>query len=203
MTLGRTIASSRTQAGMLSTWLRLRSSWPAWVPAGPSACMRVKCSDTPDGVSSAISGSTVGLPGGTRNPIRVRHPFMIAARSCLLFPRDASSMIAFRDRGVKSQKPEPPDVPLHLRTMRRPVSRYAVAAAVVPGLRGRAAIRQLEGADLADAGRIGAALQAGVARRPRHSRHRRRAVVCDRPARAVAARAGWLRDVGLHSARDA
>src|ERR1700744_557004 len=40
--------------------------------------MRVKCNDTPRGASSAISGSTVGLPGGTRNPIRVRHPFIVS-----------------------------------------------------------------------------------------------------------------------------
>src|SRR6185437_11477423 len=45
--------------------------------------MRVKCRDTPGGVISAISGSTVGLPGGTINPIRVRHPFTILAPSCL------------------------------------------------------------------------------------------------------------------------
>jgi hypothetical protein len=39
------------------------------------------------GVISAISGSTVGLPGGTRNPIRVRHPFMVSTPSCLLSRR--------------------------------------------------------------------------------------------------------------------
>jgi hypothetical protein len=42
-----------------------------------------------------------------------------------------------------------------------------------------------------------------MARRSRRSRHRRRAFIRDWPARAVAARGGWLRDVGLRSARDA
>src|SRR3984885_12137992 len=45
--------------------------------------MRVKCSDTPDGASSIISGSSVGLPGGTRNPMRARQPFIL--RSYYLF----------------------------------------------------------------------------------------------------------------------
>jgi hypothetical protein len=41
--------------------------------------MRVKCTDTPGGVNAAISGSTVGLPGGNKNPIRVRHPFIVSS----------------------------------------------------------------------------------------------------------------------------
>lgn len=61
------------QAGDL---VRLRSSWPVWVPAGPLADRRVKCTETPGGASCVISGSTVGLPGGTRNPIRARHPII-------------------------------------------------------------------------------------------------------------------------------
>jgi hypothetical protein len=36
------------------------------------ATMRVKCTVTPGGASRIISGSTVGLPGGTRKPMRVR-----------------------------------------------------------------------------------------------------------------------------------
>jgi hypothetical protein len=53
--------------------------------------MRVKCNDTPGGVNWAISGSTVGLPGGTKNPIRVRHPIMVLFRSWLPFlPLDYS-----------------------------------------------------------------------------------------------------------------
>lgn len=37
---------------------------------GPLADSHVKRTETPGGTGSVISGSTVGLPGGTRNPIR-------------------------------------------------------------------------------------------------------------------------------------
>jgi hypothetical protein len=43
--------------------------------------MRVKCTDTPAGVSAIISGSVVGFPGGTKKPRRARHPIMVLRRS--------------------------------------------------------------------------------------------------------------------------
>src|SRR5215472_4549083 len=76
MTLGFTIASRAAVSSMCSIWLRLRSSCPWWVPVGPRATIRAKCTDTPGGVIAIISGSTVGLPGGMRKPSRVRHPFI-------------------------------------------------------------------------------------------------------------------------------
>src|ERR1700733_14279563 len=82
MTWGETIASRRVASSRLAIWLRLRSSWPEWVPAPPLADRRVKWTETPVGASSVISGSTVGLPGGARNPIRVLHPIMTGHLRC-------------------------------------------------------------------------------------------------------------------------
>src|SRR5215469_4064407 len=76
MTSGFTIASSSMLAPMLSTIMRLRSSWPSCEPAPPRAVMRWKCTDTPGGASATISPSTVGFPGGTRNPNRALQPII-------------------------------------------------------------------------------------------------------------------------------
>src|SRR5258706_3854278 len=74
MTLGATMASSATFSERCAIWLRLRSSWPWCEPAAPCATMRVKCTVTCGGLMASdraiISTSTVGLPGGTRKPIR-------------------------------------------------------------------------------------------------------------------------------------
>src|SRR5437660_2841496 len=70
MTFGATIARSATFSERCAIWLRLRSSWPWCEPAAPCATMRVKCTDTRAGASAIISTSTVGLPGGTRKPMR-------------------------------------------------------------------------------------------------------------------------------------
>src|SRR5258706_13712415 len=70
MTFGATIASSATFSARCAIWLRLRSSWPWCDPAAPCATMRVKCTDTRAGARAIISTSTVGLPGGTRKPMR-------------------------------------------------------------------------------------------------------------------------------------
>src|SRR5215467_3296333 len=77
MTSGPTIASSSTLAPMLSTIMRLRSFWPSCEPAPPRAVMRWKCTDTPGGASAIISVSTVGFPGGTRNPNRALQPIIV------------------------------------------------------------------------------------------------------------------------------
>ena len=86
---------------------------------------------------------------------------------------------------------------LDLRTMRRAVSRKRRSAARVPGLRGRAAICELEGPEMARPRGDGGTSQTRLARRSRNSRHRRRAKFCDRAARAAGAHGRWLRDVGL------
>src|SRR5438309_8546778 len=74
MTFGATMARSATFSGRCAIWLRFRSSWP-WCepgmePEAPCATMRVKCTDTSGGARAIISTSTVGLPGGTRKPMR-------------------------------------------------------------------------------------------------------------------------------------
>jgi hypothetical protein len=72
-----TSASSETLSSRWSIIVWLRSAWPASAPGVPLATIRWKCNDTPAGASAVISGSTVGLPGGTRNPSRARQPFVI------------------------------------------------------------------------------------------------------------------------------
>src|SRR5438067_686992 len=78
MTFGFTIARSAAVSPICSIWLRLRSSWPCNVPVGPCATMREKCTVTPAGAIAIISGSTVGLPGGTRKPSRARRSVIAA-----------------------------------------------------------------------------------------------------------------------------
>src|SRR5438477_5971236 len=39
--------------------------------------MRWKCTDTPSGANAIISGSTVGFPGGSRNPSRALQPIIL------------------------------------------------------------------------------------------------------------------------------
>src|ERR1051326_956784 len=72
MAWGEIIAIRRVALSRLAICSRVRSSWPAWAPVEPLADRRVKWTETPCGVSSVISGSTVGLPGGTRKPMRAR-----------------------------------------------------------------------------------------------------------------------------------
>ena len=43
--------------------------------------MRWKCTDTPSGANAIISGSTVGFPGGSRNPSRALQPIISILRS--------------------------------------------------------------------------------------------------------------------------
>jgi hypothetical protein len=49
----------------------------------PRAVIRWKCSETPSGAMAIISVSTVGFPGGTRNPSLALQP-IIAWCSCLV-----------------------------------------------------------------------------------------------------------------------
>ena len=65
---------------IFSTIERLRSLCPSSEPGVPCATMRWKCSETPSGANAIISGSTVGFPGGTKNPSLARQP-IIAVRS--------------------------------------------------------------------------------------------------------------------------
>src|SRR3954469_9458397 len=60
--------------------------------------MRWKCTDTPVGASAIISGSTVGLPGGTMNPSRARHPIIAYLR--LDWPRRHVSIGRFAEREI-------------------------------------------------------------------------------------------------------
>src|SRR5947207_1323194 len=94
-------------------------------------------------------------------------------------------------------KPELHDACLDLRTMRRAVSRRRRAAVVLPDLRGRAAVCEMDGAGLAHARAAFGTPQACLSRRSRPDRRRSRAGVCDRPARAAGAGGRWLRALGL------
>src|SRR5260370_65088 len=77
MMLGFTIAKSATLSSSPSTIVRVRDSWLSSAPGmPPPAAMRWKCNDTPEGASAIISASTVGLPGGTRNPSLALQPIM-------------------------------------------------------------------------------------------------------------------------------
>src|SRR5262252_6447668 len=82
ITSGATIASSSTLASMFSTIMRLRSSWPSSEPVAPRAVMRWKCTETPTGAKAIISASTVGFPGGTRNPSRALQPIILSRPQC-------------------------------------------------------------------------------------------------------------------------
>src|SRR5271169_6086926 len=79
MTSGFTSASISMLASMLSIIVRLRSLCPSGAPGVPRAIMRLKCKETPFGANIIISGSTVGLPGGTRKPSRALHPIIAAS----------------------------------------------------------------------------------------------------------------------------
>src|SRR5690348_2907371 len=61
--------------------MRLRWSWPSSEPVVPCAVMRWKCTDTPSGATAIISGSTVGFPGGSRNPNRALQPIIVSLGS--------------------------------------------------------------------------------------------------------------------------
>src|SRR3954454_22158443 len=77
MMSGLTAASSGIPASRLSIIARVRRSWLSSAPGTPPpASMRWKCNDTPSGASAIISGSIVGLPGGTIKPSRARHPII-------------------------------------------------------------------------------------------------------------------------------
>ena len=79
MTCGETIrrqqASGLVQAGDLAAVAFLTG--PVGSGRGRLADRRLKWTETPAGASSVISGSTVGLPGGTRNPIRALQPVIV------------------------------------------------------------------------------------------------------------------------------
>src|ERR1700733_14276196 len=77
MTFGRTSDSRPMVLSRLAICSRLRSSWPDRLPVTPDATMREKCNETPFGTSAIISGSRVGLPGGTRKPRRDLQPIMV------------------------------------------------------------------------------------------------------------------------------
>src|SRR5271169_4014281 len=81
MTSGSTGASSSMLLSILSIIVRVRSSWPSREPGAPCAAMRWKCTDTPSGANAIISGSTVGFPGGSRNPSRALQPIISMLRS--------------------------------------------------------------------------------------------------------------------------
>src|SRR4051812_21728260 len=99
MMSGLTAASSFTPASRLSIIARVRWSWLSSAPGTPPPeSMRWKCSDTPSGASAIISGSTVGLPGGTMNPSRARHPIIAYLR--LDWPRRHVSIGRFAEREI-------------------------------------------------------------------------------------------------------
>src|SRR5712692_3797660 len=81
MTFGATMARSATFSARCAIWLRFLSSWPWCEPAAPCATMRVKCTDTSGGARAIISTSTVGLPGGTRKPMRAGLVLLPARRA--------------------------------------------------------------------------------------------------------------------------
>src|SRR3954453_18566330 len=99
MMSGLTAASSLTPASRLSIIARVRWSWLSSAPGTPPPeSMRWKCSDTPVGASAIISGSTVGLPGGTMKPSRARHPIIAYLR--LDWPRRHVSIGRFAERDI-------------------------------------------------------------------------------------------------------
>src|SRR6202035_2713364 len=81
MTSGSTDTSRSMLPSILSIIVRVRSSWPSREPVAPRAVMRWKCTDTPSGANAIISGSTVGFPGGSRNPSRALQPIISMLRS--------------------------------------------------------------------------------------------------------------------------
>src|ERR1700719_5406380 len=81
MTSGSTDASNSMLPSILSIIVRVRSYWPSREPGAPYAAMRWKCTDTPSGANAIISPSTVGLPGGSRNPSRALQPIISMLRS--------------------------------------------------------------------------------------------------------------------------
>src|ERR1043166_5964719 len=119
ITSGLTMASSAALSPTCSTMVRLRSSWPTWLPVAPCATRREKCTLTPAGASAIISGSTVGFPGGTKNPSRARHPVMgdsffvgwVEPRACAAKPIDGfryrsthpTSLAGFRGGSIRGR----------------------------------------------------------------------------------------------------
>src|SRR5260370_10804917 len=94
MMSGFTIARSATLSSSPSTIVRVRESWLSSAPGmPPPAAMRWKCNDTPEGASAIISASTVGLPGGTRNPSLARQP-IIAPPPAVIFPACRDCVVA-------------------------------------------------------------------------------------------------------------
>src|ERR1700675_1540356 len=84
-TAGLTAARARAGAASPVSMARVRSSSPSAPPGSRMSSVgskRAKWMDTPAGAIRYISGSTVGLPGGTSTPMRPRHPFMVHAPPC-------------------------------------------------------------------------------------------------------------------------
>src|SRR5688572_23591103 len=119
MTEGLTSFISATFSSRCAIWLRLRSSCPSCEPVLPCATILSKWTVTPGGARRNISGSTVGLPGGTRKPRRMepdmakctlrdmpsrRLVSLLLLASCAALAQDGVHVTALKDPVSKSYR---------------------------------------------------------------------------------------------------